>query len=499
MGREISYRSTVPRNLAALVIGNAAYAQVDQLQNPVNDATDMAGRLVTLGFTVQLLPDATTEEMDRALVAFGGVLATSDLGLFFFAGHAFQIDGINFLAGVDTKSSDPMAVKYSALHLDRVVDVMKWAPSASARASIVILDACRNNPFEGYSRSVASNELAPVFAPKGMLIAFSTSPGEKSKDGTGRNGPYTEALLQHITTQDLPIETMFKRVRNTLASLTNGKQTSWEHTSLLGDFHFRLSREAPVLEYDRTAISDGLFVIRENQPGHAVIRGLKILTWDYQNAALRDFDSHQASLCAPNVLFVIGRNIYQAACGGSNAASAFIQRFVENTEGLEDTKRKCLMDGMLFEVFFDPEGQHRARPKMGFFSEVMKLQVHSELAASFAFLTSCLEPYADLYCSLPGSERLITIDVAAELGADGVRHEVRDLWLEGTNVLHDKRELPSSSWFGQDITLDPEQLREFISNELVIPKHLLTVTSNVPETNRIKYVILHTLTMRRDS
>jgi len=222
----------VPRNLAALVIGNAAYAQVDQLQNPVNDATDMAGRLVTLGFTVQLLPDATTEEMDRALVAFGGVLATSDLGLFFFAGHAFQIDGINFLAGVDTKASDPMAVKYSALHLDRVVDVMKWAPSASERASIVILDACRNNPFEGYSRSVASNELAPVFAPKGMLIAFSTSPGEKSKDGTGRNGPYTEALLQHITTQDLPIETMFKRVRNTLASLTNGKQTSWEHTSL---------------------------------------------------------------------------------------------------------------------------------------------------------------------------------------------------------------------------------------------------------------------------
>ena len=133
----------MPRNLAALVIGNAAYAQVDQLQNPVNDATDMAARLVTLGFTVQLLADATTEEMDRALIAFGEVLATSDLGLFFFAGHAFQIDGINFLAGVDTKASDPMAVKYSALHLDRVVDVMKWAPSVSERASIVILDACR--------------------------------------------------------------------------------------------------------------------------------------------------------------------------------------------------------------------------------------------------------------------------------------------------------------------------------------------------------------------
>ena len=415
-----------------------------------------------------------------------------------FSQGTLLIDGINFLAGVDTKAYDPMAVKYSALHLDQVVNVMKSAPSVSERASIVILDACRNNPFEGYNRSVASNELAPVYAPKGMLIAFSTSPGEKSKDGTGRNGPYTEALLQHITTQDLPIETMFKRVRNTLASLTNGKQTSWEHTSLLGDFHFRLSREAPVLEYDRTAISDGLFVIRENQPGHSVIRGLKILTWDYQNAALQGFDSEQASLCSPNVLFVIGRNIYQAACGGANAAGAFIQRFLEKTEGLEEAKRKCLLDGILFETCFDPEGQHRARPKMGFFSEVLRLQVHPELATSFSFLTSCLEPYADLYYSLPGSERPITIDVAAEPGPDGVRHEVSALWLEGTNVLHEKRELASNSWFPQDMTLDPKQLREFISDELVIPKHLLTVTANVSETNRTRYVISHTLTMRRD-
>lgn len=135
---------------------------------------------------------------------------------------------------------------------------------------------------------------------------------------------------------------------------------------------------------------------------------------------------------------------------------------------------------------------------MGFFTEVLKLQVHPELAASFLFLTSCLEPYAELYYSLPGSERPITIDIAAELGSDGLRHEVRALWLEGTNVLHEKRELASNSWFRQDICLDPEQLREFISDELVIPKHLLTLTSNVPETNRTKYVISHTLTMRRD-
>jgi hypothetical protein len=127
------------RRLSALVIGNAAYVHGETLLNPVNDVVDISGRLTNLGFSVIKLIDATTEQMDRGLEAFGTELATSDVGLFFFAGHAFQIDGINFLAGVDTKSSDKLAVQYSALHLDKVIDTMK---KAQAPTSIIILDAC---------------------------------------------------------------------------------------------------------------------------------------------------------------------------------------------------------------------------------------------------------------------------------------------------------------------------------------------------------------------
>jgi uncharacterized caspase-like protein len=135
-----------------------------KLLNPVNDVVDISARLTRLGFSVINLTDATTEQMDRGLEAFGTALATSDVGLFFFAGHAFQIDGINFLAGVDTKSSDKLAVQYSALHLDKVIDTMK---KAQAPTSIIILDACRNNPFDPVLyRSGGSTGLAPVYAPK---------------------------------------------------------------------------------------------------------------------------------------------------------------------------------------------------------------------------------------------------------------------------------------------------------------------------------------------
>jgi hypothetical protein len=229
-----------------------------------------------------------------------------------------------------------------------------------------------------------------------------------------------------------------------------------------------------------------------------VVRGLKILTYDYQNAALQKLDNEEAARCTPNVLFVIGRNIYQAACGGANVAHAFIRKFLEKTEGLEEARRKCLLDGILFEIFFDPEGQHRARPKMRWFNEVFRLQVHPELATSFAFLTTCLDPHTDLYYSLPGGERMITIDVSSKPGADDDHHEVSALWLEGTNVLHEKRERASSAWFRQDLSLEPERLREFISEELVIPKHLLTVTADFPETARTRFVIPYPLTMRRD-
>jgi uncharacterized caspase-like protein len=131
-----------------------------------------------------------------------------------------QIDGENYLAAVDTDGTDEIAAKHSSLALNRVIEVME---KSGCSTSIIVLDACRNNPFErAWTRSMESRGLAPVYAPRGTLIAFATSPGQTASDGRGRNGAYTAALLQHMTTPDCSIETMFKRVRNTLSAATKG-------------------------------------------------------------------------------------------------------------------------------------------------------------------------------------------------------------------------------------------------------------------------------------
>ena len=217
---------------AALVIGNAAYSD-QPLTNPGNDAEDMAGTLRKYGFVVHKAVDSTCLEMERALKDFRAELYDADVGLFFFAGHGVQVEGSNYLIALDTDMSSELDAKHTSLKLDKVIDVME---KANTSTSIIILDACRDNPWERrWHRSAAVQGLASVYAPRGTLIAFATSPGQIAGDGKGRrNGSYTEALLQHIGTADCAIESMFKRVRNTLSAATNGKQVSWEHTSLAG-------------------------------------------------------------------------------------------------------------------------------------------------------------------------------------------------------------------------------------------------------------------------
>jgi hypothetical protein len=476
----------VARKLAALVIGNASYQNVAPLLNPINDADDMSGLLAALGFSVCTLRDATTQQMEQAVIAFRKTLEDSSVGLMFFAGHGFQIYGKNYLAGVDTKDGDELAVKYSALDLDMVLDAMKVA---AAPTGFIILDACRNNPFMGRARSSASSELAPVYAPKGTLVAFSTSPGQVSLEGSGRNGYYTQALLQHIATPNLLIETMFKRVRSTLESLTNGRQTSWEHTSLVGDFRFQLSAVPGASQYGPMATGDGLFP-RNTRASGQLIDALKSLNWYTQNPAIDNFTLEDARACTTDELFVIGRNIYQAACGGAHSAVEYIAKFKEKTTGLDALQRKAILDGLLYEIFFNAEGQHRGKPKLSQFDQAFDLQADPDLASSFEFLKGCLTHFSDRYFVLPGSGDGATVTVAgSQPNANGNR-TVEAVWLDSTNIL----EVPprtSDSWFDlkRDRTLDFSELREYLSENMIIPKRFLTIETQFPYTDGTRFIV----------
>lgn len=217
----------------ALVIGNGAY-EVAPLKNPVNDAQDIARVLGEIGFEVIHKENLGQNEMKRAIRAFGEKLRNGGIGLFYYAGHGVQVNGINYLVPVDAKVESEEEVEYESVDAGFVLAQMEGARN---RMNIMILDACRNNPFARSFRS-ASRGLAQMNAPSGTLIAYATAPGSVASDGGGRNGIYTQEFLSNMRTPGLGIEEVFKRVRISVRNLTQGKQTPWEASSLTGSFSF---------------------------------------------------------------------------------------------------------------------------------------------------------------------------------------------------------------------------------------------------------------------
>ncbi len=229
----------------ALVIGNGAYQ--DPLANPVNDATDVAKALRELGFEVILLQNKDLRAMEEAIEDFSRELRQGGVGVFYYAGHGVQVNGENYLVPLKAKLNRQKDVGYEAVPLGKVLNVME---EAETQVNIVIIDACRNNPFyrrwSSHSRGSGSvRGLAPVQSAEGTLIAFATAPGKFAEDGEGKNSPFTYHLLQHINTPKLPVELMFKKVRAAVVQETNRKQTPWEQSSLVGEFSFYPMQEQP--------------------------------------------------------------------------------------------------------------------------------------------------------------------------------------------------------------------------------------------------------------
>jgi hypothetical protein len=221
----------------ALVIGNSAY-QTTPLKNPLNDAEDMAATLRNLGFEVILKKNADQRTMEDTIRYFGKQLRNGGVGLFYFAGHGMQVNGRNYLIPIDAKIESENDVKYEAVDAGRVLGQME---DAENKINIVILDACRNNPF---SRNFRTSErgLARMDAPKGSLISYATAPGEVAADGSERNGIFTKYLMKHMIEPNLPIELVLKQARIDVARATGGRQIPWEASSLMGNFYFNLEK-----------------------------------------------------------------------------------------------------------------------------------------------------------------------------------------------------------------------------------------------------------------
>jgi carboxyl-terminal processing protease len=223
----------------ALVMGNSNYGkEIGSLPNPANDAAMMADALQKTGFQVVKVTDADWKKMKRAIQDFGDKLTNAGpqaTGLFFYAGHGVQVQGMNYLVPIGAEIGKEADVNIESVSAD---DVLKQMEFAGTRVSIVILDACRNNPLQRSIRSV-SRGLAPMQAAQGSFIAYSTSPGSVAADGTGKNSPYTSALAKAIVQPGVGIEEAFRDVRGQVMAATDDKQVPWDSSSLTAPFFFK--------------------------------------------------------------------------------------------------------------------------------------------------------------------------------------------------------------------------------------------------------------------
>lgn len=220
----------------ALVIGNAEYQHAGVLRNPLNDAQDMAQKLRELDFEVILLTDSSLRGMNEGLERFYNELRQGATALFYFAGHGIQYNGENYLIPVDAELTRASEIEFETLALGRILATMDEARSD---VNIVILDACRDNPFARNFRSVISRGLAPVqINPTGLFIAFATGPGNVAEDGVGRNGTFTAAVLNNLSNENQNLETIFSQVRLEVSQETNNRQVPWTSSSVIGNFYF---------------------------------------------------------------------------------------------------------------------------------------------------------------------------------------------------------------------------------------------------------------------
>lgn len=220
----------------ALVIGNGNYQSGSILANTENDASSMEIVLEKLGFVVYKYENVNQNQMKYAIDEFGAKLKFNDVGLFYYAGHGIQSNGYNYLVPIDAQLKTESQVEYDCVQADRVLGLME---SSGTKVNILILDACRNNPFErSWNRSTSVKGLAFMNAPKGTLIAYATAPGNTASDGSGNNGLYTSAILESIVIPKITILQMFQQVRSIVSDKSNNNQIPWESTSLTGDFYF---------------------------------------------------------------------------------------------------------------------------------------------------------------------------------------------------------------------------------------------------------------------
>lgn len=230
--RSIYLQKYSDENRVALVIGNAKYSRFSPLSNTLNDAKDIATLLKEKNFDLIYVEDGDLQSMEKGVKEFASKLQKGGVGFFYYAGHGLQINDSNYLIPVNSTITNAIDVKYKSLPVNYLIDMME---SAHNRLNIIVLDACRNDPFKR-----GGGGLAQINSAKGMYIAFATGPGQVASDGDDHNGLFTKHLLTNIKRSNVTLDEVFNQTRKGVYTESNGEQLPWTSTSVIGNFYFNI-------------------------------------------------------------------------------------------------------------------------------------------------------------------------------------------------------------------------------------------------------------------
>lgn len=475
----------------AIVVGNDAYFEGSTLNNAINDAKGMSDVFARLGYDVILRKDINAQEVNDLLELFEEKINEYDASIFYFAGHGFQVEGENYLASIECQVANP--TKYdcrrTCIRLSEILDIFKKTDN---KLNIAIIDACRKS----FDRGGSAN-FSPILAPKGSLIAFSTSPGEGAKDqGFEGHSLYTGALLNFIGREHLSVEELFKKVRKTVFNMSDGQQTTWEHTSLIGDFFFNTGQivHSIGIPYSEEVVKDRLFESKGNAIGK-VIDDLRTLDWNTQNPAANRLSGINIAEMDKNEMFILGRNLLQAALYAFGVGN-FFEDLRGNLNRFNIGGENHVLNGMLFEIYFDSNGDFRhGNFKKHELDKIFALRALPAFARSFEFIQTVLQPYREELFYLPGSNDIIDVDVLAtsktSKGFNGVETAyqiVESIKIGASDLMDGMRQYDLSG-------TNEQNLKQTLSHYLAAPKDLVHIINNIP----LKKIFLVTPTEKKGS
>lgn len=460
----------------ALVIGNNDYYGKYKLDNPINDATGIKQVFERLGYDVIFNTNGTSQDIVNILSEFEERIKNYDASIFYFAGHGFEVKGENYLAFTECQLDhvNSYHCKQTCIQLTDLLNIYK---RYSNKINLAIVDACRKS-FER-SGVIATS---PIQAPKGTLIAFSTSPNEGASDvGFEGNSIFTGALLKYIGRERLSVEELFKKVRKTVYNLSGGKQTTWEHTSLIGDFYFNTGQLVHSLSipYSEEVVKD-INYSKSDDFGQ-LIDEIRSYDWNIQNPAIEKILKIPVSKLDKNQQFVLGRNLLQAS-GAAYDAQNFMQYLSLNLKKYQAPDgNNHLLNGILFEIYFNPQAEFRKeKTKKHYFDEIMLLRKNPLFVKSFGFIRNLLlsTNYALVYIPKEIDE-IFDIDVVANnekianyIGKETEYQIISKITCNSVDILN---EIANYDIYGKN----EFGLKKLLSNFLSAPIELIQINSNI--------------------